>query len=186
MSKIFFFVLLLIPPLFANAQDAPVKWATRESYFEDLAGTDVKPFKGKMVNGKIFDSKALKNQVLLINFWFEKCPPCVAEMPELNRLVATYKSKNIRFIAITTDPVGKARIFQKKKGYQYEVICMTLAQIQQLNINNGFPTNVLVGANGKIIKAMGNLSFTDDFPDLKLQSIDFEEKLKRELADNNK
>ncbi|WP_443945048.1 TlpA family protein disulfide reductase [Pedobacter sp. AW1-32] len=170
---------------FVHAQETPVKWATRESYFEDLAGTDVKAFKGKTVQGKIFDSKSLKNKIVLINFWFEKCPPCVAEMPELNRLVETYQSKDIRFIAITTDPVAKARIFQKKMSYQYEVVCMSLTQIQQLNINNGFPTNVLVGANGKIIKAMANLSFSNDLPELKLQSEDFEKKLKHELSANN-
>ncbi|TCD12860.1 TlpA family protein disulfide reductase [Pedobacter frigidisoli] len=102
---------------FAQAQEAPIKWATQETFFEDLVGKELPNFKGLTINKKPFSKSDLKNQIVVINFWFEKCPPCIAEMPELNDLVRKYAGNNIRFIGITHDSPQSAKRFQKRNGY---------------------------------------------------------------------
>ena len=176
--KIYLFLLLFWCGI-AKAQDAPVKWATQETFFEDLAGKDLPFFTGLSTNGKPFSSGALKNQIVVINFWFEKCPPCIAEMPELNLLASKYKGKNIRFIGLTHDSAKSAGRFQKRNPYNYEIISLTMDEIRKLNINHGFPTNILIGKDGKIIYAMANISFTDD--EFKAKSVLFEELLNKEI-----
>ncbi|SEQ84063.1 TlpA family protein disulfide reductase [Pedobacter rhizosphaerae] len=182
MRKYLFAFALFIYALSLKAQTAPVKWATQETFFEDLTGKKLPDFKGKTIKALPFTSKSLKDQIVLINFWFEKCPPCIKEMPILNQLVSKYGGKGIRFIAITNDPVLNARKFQQKAGYQYEVVCLTQAEISNLNINHGFPTNVLVGQDGKIIYATANFSLSDELPEVKAKTILFEEKLKAEIT----
>lgn len=173
--RIYLFTLLLITS-FAQAQEAPVvKWATQETFFEDLAGKDLPDFKGSTVNKKIFTKADLKNQIVVINFWFEKCPPCLAEMPELNKLLEAYKRKDVRFIGITHDSPASARRFQQHHNYHYEIVSMSKEAISKLNINHGFPSNILVGKDGKIIYATANISFTDTT--FKAKSILFKEKL---------
>ena len=88
--KIYLIILLSAISFTALAQEVPVKWATQETFFEDLTGKDLSSFSGLTVNKKPFSDSDLKNQVVVINFWFEKCPPCIAEMPELNNLVSKY------------------------------------------------------------------------------------------------
>ena len=180
--KTYLILLFSVFSFTALAQDAPVKWATQETFFEDLIGKDLPPFNGLTINKKQFSNTDLKNQVVVINFWFEKCPPCIAEMPELNNLVAKYGKKAVRFIGITHDSPASARHFQKRNGYRYEIISLSKDEIRKLNINHGFPSNILVGKNGKIIYATANISFSD--PQFKAKSVLFEEKLKSTLIGN--
>ncbi|MBE5317645.1 TlpA family protein disulfide reductase [Pedobacter sp. MR2016-19] len=177
--KTYFVLLFSVFSFTALAQDAPVKWATQETFFEDLIGTDLPSFNGLTINKKPFSNADLKNQVVVINFWFEKCPPCITEMPELNNLVSKYGKKGVRFIGITHDAPASARRFQKRNGYKYEIVSLSKDEIRKLNINHGFPSNVLVGKDGKIIYATANISFSD--PQFKAKSMLFEEKLKMEL-----
>jgi cytochrome c biogenesis protein CcmG/thiol:disulfide interchange protein DsbE len=177
--KIYLIILLSVFSLPILAQNAPVKWATQETFFEDLVGKALPAFKGLTINKKTLSNADLKNQVVVINFWFEKCPPCIAEMPELNKLVARYGPQAVRFIGITHDTPASAKHFQKRNGYKYEIVSLSKDEIRKLNINHGFPSNVLVGKDGKIIYATANISFSD--PDFKAKSILFEERLKAAL-----
>lgn len=181
--KIYLFICFTLLCTVLKAQEAPVKWATQETFFEDLSGKDLPAFKGLTVNKKALAKADLKNQVVVINFWFEKCPPCLAEMPELNKLVNEYKQKGVRFIGITHDPPTRAKHFLKRNGYLYEIVSMSKEEISKLNINHGFPSNILVGADGKIIYATANISFTDTA--FKAKSFLFVDKLKAAVEKAN-
>lgn len=177
--KTYLSIFILLFSLTAKAQDSPVKWATQETFFQDLVGNDLPDFKGLKTNGKMFSKTSLNNQVVVINFWFENCPPCIAEMPELNKLVDKYTKNGVRFIGITHDSPSSAKRFQKKNGYRYEVVSLSKASISKLNINHGFPSNMLIGKNGKILMAMANFSLID--PEFKEKSMLLEEKLMNEI-----
>jgi thiol-disulfide isomerase/thioredoxin len=48
--------------------------------------------------------RTFKNQVLYINFWATWCGPCIANIPNLNKLIALYaKSPRLRFVNICMD-----------------------------------------------------------------------------------
>ena len=49
-------------------------------------------FETQDINGKQVLLKSLIGKVIVINYWFVACPPCRREMPDLNKLVADYKS----------------------------------------------------------------------------------------------
>ena len=180
------YITFIFLAFYARAQNAPVKWATQETFFEELTGKFLPDFSGETLNAKFFSKKNLQNQIVVINFWFEECPPCVKEMPTLNRLVEEYKKDSVRFIAITYDERKKARKFQRKTGFKYEIICLTKDEIRKLNINHGYPSNILVGRNGKIIKAISAISFTDEVEKIKAQTVDFDSKLKNEIINSGK
>lgn len=179
--KAILLLIVLCSASFAKGQTTPVKWASQDTFFEELIGKDLPNFKGITVNNKPFSSSSLKGKIVLINFWFEACPPCVEEIPELNRLVKKYAKSNLRFIAITYDLPKEAKKFQKKSGYEYEVVCLKIEEIRKLNINHGYPSNIIVGKDGKIIKAISSISFSDEILSVKQQTVIFEEKLKAEI-----
>lgn len=180
--KLIFSLFIICSVQFCKAQNAPVKWASQETFFEELTGKELPVFEGLSINKKPFSSSSLKGKIVIINFWFEACPPCVKEIPELNKLVDKYAKADVRFIAITYDLPKQARLFQKEIGYKYQVVSLTKHQILNLNINHGYPSNILIGKDGKIIKAVSAVSFTDDDIDVMKQTLIFEEKLKEEIA----
>ena len=47
-------------------------------------------------------------RVLLVNFWATWCPPCIREMPSLDRLQAEMGGDDFSVIAISADAGGKA------------------------------------------------------------------------------
>lgn len=56
-----------------------------------LVGCQMPNFKGTTHIGKPMSRASLKGKVVVMNFWFIGCKPCVAEMPALNRLVERYR-----------------------------------------------------------------------------------------------
>ena len=180
--KTFFLLIILFSASFANAQTSPVKWATQETFFEELVGKGLPDFKGIDVNTKPFLSSSLEGKIVVINFWFEACPPCVKEIPELNILVEKYGKDGVKFIAITYDLSKQAKKFQKQSGYKYEIVSLTNDEISKLNINHGYPSNILIGKDGKIIKAISTFSFNNEIPSIKQQTLVFEEKIRTEIT----
>ncbi|MET0069526.1 MAG: TlpA disulfide reductase family protein, partial [Candidatus Thiodiazotropha sp.] len=44
--------------------------------------------------------ESLEDRVVLVNFWATWCPPCVEEIPSLNRLLAHYRGQRIEIISV--------------------------------------------------------------------------------------
>lgn len=45
-----------------------------------------------------------RGRVVLLNYWATWCPPCRAEMPELNRLADAYRDKGVVVLTLTDEP----------------------------------------------------------------------------------
>ena len=67
-------------------------------------------------------TKDLKGKINVINFWFIRCAPCVAEIPDLNTLVKKYKSKDINFLAVSRDSSSAIVNFLKKHPFDFTII----------------------------------------------------------------
>ncbi|MES9861608.1 MAG: TlpA disulfide reductase family protein [Candidatus Thiodiazotropha sp. LLP2] len=52
------------------------------------------------IDGQKFDSNDLDGKVVLLNFWATWCPPCVEEIPSLNRLNQVFKDQDLRIVSI--------------------------------------------------------------------------------------
>src|SRR5688572_27232831 len=57
---------------------------------ECFIGLKFPDFSLTSIDGKQFQLSELKGKVIMLNFWFIACAPCVAEMPLLNQLVEEY------------------------------------------------------------------------------------------------
>jgi hypothetical protein len=58
----------------------------------DLVGTDALPFSAVDINGNEYSLDELKGKIIVMNFWFVECKPCIMKMPELNEIVEMYKN----------------------------------------------------------------------------------------------
>ena len=73
-------------------------------------------FQDKM--GQPVNLDSFKGKVVVVNFWATWCPPCIAEMPALDKLQSELGGKDFTVIAISTDRDGikKSAPFYRRAG----------------------------------------------------------------------
>ena len=110
--------------------------------FPTLHFTDIK-------NG-VWENKSFENKIVVLNFWFIGCKPCIKEIPELNKLVETFKSKDVIFLAFANDNQFDIEDFLIKRPFNYHIIPNASSfAIKQLGIHN-FPTHAIIDPEGKV------------------------------------
>lgn len=114
-----------------------------------LIGTKAADFNLKDLNGKTHILKELIGKVVVLNFWFIECKPCVMEMPDLNELVEEYKEKDIVFLAIALNDNKQLKKFLKTTDFNYKVISNGQTIADSYGIQ-GFPTNLIIDKNSII------------------------------------
>lgn len=101
--------------------------------------------------GQSLNLQQLQGKVLFINFWATWCPPCLAEMPNVDRLYRDLKGEDIQFILISTDQdFSKAVDFIQKKGYQAPIFHLQSYLPEGLN-SNTLPTTFVINKQGKVV-----------------------------------
>lgn len=118
-------------------------------------------FEGETFDGKKIDSSLFKdNAVTVVNFWFNSCPSCVAELEALSELNAALKDKEGAVIGINTDTfdgneqmISDAKEILEKQGADYTNLWVgsdsTLALFTQGFV--GYPITYVVDRNGEIV-----------------------------------
>jgi len=102
-----------------------------------------------------------EGRVILINFWATWCPPCVAEMPELQELYDAYGDK-VDFYFITNESPEKVNLFLKKKGYDIPVY-LQIEKSPKVLESSSLPTTYLLSKSGEIVmRKTGAASWNSD------------------------
>lgn len=115
----------------------------------------------KNLDGEIVNFSQSKGKVVLVNFWATWCPPCVAEMPELQELYKNYKDE-VDFYFVSTESVLKLNLFLDKKGYLLPVYIQR-EKAPTLIETNSLPTTFLISKSGElVIKKTGAASWNSD------------------------
>lgn len=115
-----------------------------------FTGNQAIPFSAKSIDGRNYSLESLKGKVIVMNFWFTSCTPCVKEMPELNSLVEKYKNNDdVVFLGFALDSEEKIRSFLKKKQFDYTLFAESGELAKSYNIN-AYPTHMIIDKNSKI------------------------------------
>lgn len=93
------------------------------------------------IDGKQIAMSALKNKVVLVNFWATDCPGCIKEMPDLINTYKQYQNKGFEVIAV---------------AMSYDQI----AQIQNYSKSQALPFPVTHDSNGEISDSFGKVTLT--------------------------
>ncbi len=120
----------------------------------------LKPFTGNPVpppinltdiNGKVFSINDYTGRVTLVNFWATWCPPCVEEIPSLNRLRQKMSGKPFRLISVNyAEPPEVVRQFMQQVNVEFPVLMDLQATTSaQWNVI-AFPSTFVIGPDGKI------------------------------------
>jgi len=102
-----------------------------------------------------------EGKVVLINFWATWCPPCVAEMPELQELYDAYGDR-VDFYFITNEKPETVNFFLDKKGFELPVY-IQIEQSPKVLESSSLPTTYLISKSGEIVmRKTGAASWNSD------------------------
>ncbi len=102
-------------------------------------------------NGRTITKDSLKGKVVLINFWFKACPPCIAELDALNELYRKFSiNKDFVFLSFTFEKPADIPVLKKKYKMKYPVASVDRQECYRLNLGNGFPTSAILDRQGII------------------------------------
>ncbi|MFN3316252.1 MAG: redoxin domain-containing protein, partial [Raineya sp.] len=79
-------------------------------------------FEATTIEGEKIKLSDLKGKIVVLNFWFKACKPCIMEIPELHLLAEKYKSENVVFIALALDSEEVVKEFLEKEKFGYKHI----------------------------------------------------------------
>jgi thiol-disulfide isomerase/thioredoxin len=107
------------------------------------------------LDGKTLAIRDFTGRIVVLNFWATWCPPCVQELPALNRLAAG--EKDFAVIAASCDHGGAAVVKPFLAAHGITRLIPALdphgAIGRDLGVA-GFPTTLIIGRNGKIRAVM--------------------------------
>jgi thiol-disulfide isomerase/thioredoxin len=116
-------------------------------------GQEVPFFSITTIDGKSFDTNALKGKIVLVNFWATWCAPCRVEMPLLEKEVwGKCKGPDFDMIAIARKETNQEiAAFKKTSLYSFPMAADPEGKIYYKFADAGIPRNYLIGPDGKVI-----------------------------------
>lgn len=114
-------------------------------------GTLAPPFEAPLLDGGLVNTEKLKGKVIVLNFWFIGCPGCMSEIPRLNALRGKYSSNpDIEFIAVAPNTDEDLRTFLAAERFDYKIVGQARSLINLFDFK-GFPRNIVIGRDGRIV-----------------------------------
>jgi thiol-disulfide isomerase/thioredoxin len=119
-------------------------------------GTKAPLFSGKFYSyDKVFNLKDyIGKKVIIVDFWYTHCPPCVKAIPSLSELYKEYKNKDLIVFGLNSvdnQPHSMKNLdrFLKNRDISYDII-LTQPDVDMMYKINGYPTMYVIGKDGKI------------------------------------
>jgi cytochrome c biogenesis protein CcmG, thiol:disulfide interchange protein DsbE len=115
-------------------------------------------------NGKPVSLSNFGGKVLVLNFWATWCPPCVEEMPSLNKFAADFKDKGVVVLGVSVDKDAAA---YKNFIRNLDPAFLTARDPDmKINLEYGtvqYPETYIIDSHGKVVnKIISSANWTDD------------------------
>jgi cytochrome c biogenesis protein CcmG/thiol:disulfide interchange protein DsbE len=116
-------------------------------------GDSAPEFSIKADNGKVLTAKDFGGKVLILNFWATWCPPCVHEVPSLNRLASALGPKGLVVLGVSQDKDPKAyQEFLDRFHVSYMTAREPSADTQFRYGTKQIPESYIIDTHGKVVE----------------------------------
>ncbi|WP_315792384.1 peroxiredoxin family protein [Paenibacillus sp. BIC5C1] len=111
-------------------------------------------FELNSLDGKIFKLSDFRGQKVIVNMWATWCPPCRAEMPDMQKFYDKYADENTTVIAInmTTSEksVDRIPVFLDEFGITFPILLDKQNKIAEIYQVRALPTSYIIDSQGVI------------------------------------
>ncbi|MEE9146064.1 MAG: TlpA disulfide reductase family protein [Candidatus Tectomicrobia bacterium] len=106
------------------------------------------------LQGTMVHLEALRGKVVFINIWATWCPPCVEEMPTMQRLYDRLHARGLEVLAISIDPLGAQVVgpFMQQYRLTFPALLDPAGSIERLYRTGGVPESFIVDKRGLLVE----------------------------------
>src|SRR3712207_299763 len=106
-------------------------------------------------SGKRITRSDFGGKLLVLNFWATWCPPCIAELPSLNRFAQEYSKEGIVVLGISVDKNEQVyRSFMKQNPLSFETARDPDAEIPAEYGTFKWPETYIINKDGKVVEKL--------------------------------
>jgi peroxiredoxin len=122
--------------------------------------TNAIDFKLKDLDGKELSLSDLKGKKVFLNFWATWCPPCKAEMPEIEKLYEETKDSDLVIVAVEIgEPLSTVKSFIDSNKYSFKVLLDSDQSVASKYNIASIPTSYFIDVDGNVIsKNVGGMN----------------------------
>lgn len=115
------------------------------------------------LQGGLFPMSGLRGQPLLLNFWATWCPPCVEELPLLDRFYQEQQARGWQVLGLAVDQAAPVARFLQRLPLSFPVALAGFAGTDLSrslgNPSGALPFSVVFGADGVVLhRKLGKVS----------------------------
>src|SRR5690554_984989 len=110
-------------------------------------------FRMNLVNskGEKVSMEQFRGKVIFINLWATWCPPCVAEMPSINKMYNAIDKDKVEVLMISFDrKFEKAIDYKKRNNFDFEVYA-PIAAMPRMYESQSIPTTYVINSKGELV-----------------------------------
>jgi len=117
-------------------------------------------------DGQPLPMAGFSGKPLLVNFWATWCPPCVEELPLIDRFHSENQARNWQVLGLAVDQPSAVRAWLQRKPLGFPVVMAGLQGTELSkslgNLAGGLPFTVVFDASGRLLhRKSGQVSAQD-------------------------
>lgn len=150
---------------YANHAETEPSDGTVNSFIPVDPPRGVEPVKLVRNASEALDMSAFRGKVVLLNIWATWCPPCLRELPALDRLQARQGDKDFEVVAVAVDRAGLEAIqgfYDRLQIRNLTLYHSTAEEFGRAYPVDVFPASFFLDREGRVLSFMRSLADWDD------------------------
>lgn len=138
-------------------------WVGRDRFEPVGPGSSAPVFEATWLDGSPASLRDFEGRVVLLNIWATWCPPCIYEMPSMQRLYEQFEGEDFEVVAVSVDapmgqrdaggnPGGDIQDFAESLSLTFPILHDPQGRIQRTYRTMGIPESFLIGRDGRVYR----------------------------------
>jgi len=144
-------VILLGILILLQTKDSPYNPSSGSQMVKGLPAPN---FRLPGLDGQMVSLTDYKGKVVLLNIWATWCPPCVEEMPSMEKLYQALKGEGFEILAVSIDESGAQDVlpFMKKHKLSFTALIDSRGTLKSLYQTTGVPESFIIDKDGILVE----------------------------------
>jgi peroxiredoxin len=137
---------IVLVPLFRSQ-------GTHPSGPQSLVGQRAPVFDLRDDRGRVVSLAQYRGRVVVMNLWASWCPPCRAEMPDLQTVAAQYATRGVTIVGVNQgESPQRAAAFARSLGIEFPIWIDDEQRYGRVYAALGLPTTIVIDRVGNVVR----------------------------------